>query len=278
MKDTLINILLSIKNWINYNIFKNEYVCIIPNTYELSYKDDFNDTFNIDDKYIRKQVWGDYHDNDLQQWYDPNAVQSLSNGLNLSITENIKEVINYSVNGQLLYNQKPVVIEHGVGLVTSKQAFGYGIFEWNIILPKGSNLWPAIWLSSELTWPPEIDILEGYSDKNGKYGRNVNTNIHCGTNNKTHYSVGANRHGLFIDVNKQLNLVCHWTKDYIKIYYNGYLARIVYNKTNITWFNNINMYVIMNNAIRQKITNHNDFISATISPLIINDFKYYKLK
>jgi hypothetical protein len=38
------------------------------------------------------------------------------------------------------------------------------------------------------------------------------------------------------------------------------------------------MYVIMNNAIRQKITNHNDFISATISPLIINDFKYYKLK
>ena len=31
-------------------------------------------------------------------------------------------------------------------------------------LPYGDNLWPAFWMWSWDSWPPEIDIFEGYTN------------------------------------------------------------------------------------------------------------------
>ena len=194
----------------------------------------------------------------------------INNGLNLSVTQNKLSVTTYDVNSILLDSQPPVIIPHGVGIVVSRESFKYGIFEWNIKLPIGPQLWPAIWLSCRDSWPPEIDILEGYSDSSSKYGRNLNTNIHCGSNPNSHYGIGANRHGLFINDNNTLNLVCHWTKDFIKIYYNGFLCRVLTNPKDLEWFYNKNMLVIMNTALRTEV---NSIVDST--PLIILNFKYY---
>lgn len=277
IKDKIINIYYNVVNWILYNICNIKYGDFkLPEDYKLHYFDNFMEMTNedLDDKYIRRQVWGDYHDKDLQQWYDPKAV-SLNNGLCLHITENTKIVTSYSIDGSLQDNQVPVTIPNGVGLVTSKQDFGYGIYEWNIKLPKGKQLWPAIWLTGSKSWPPEVDILEGYSDNNDKYNRNLNTNIHCGHSSPEHYGVGANRHGLFVDHNSNLNLVCHWTEKYIKIYYNGFLCRVLTNKDDLKWFVDNKMLVIMNNALRVKTGNILSEVAK--EPMIVFGFKYFNI-
>ena len=59
--------------------------------------------------------------------------------------------------------------------------FIYGWAEARIKIPKGQVLWPAWWLlPSDMTWPPEIDILEVIGTKPGAaelhyhYGKDPN--------------------------------------------------------------------------------------------------------
>lgn len=49
------------------------------------------------------------------------------------------------------------------GMISSQPALAqtYGYFEARVKLPAGKGLWPAVWmLPSDLSWPPEIDIME----------------------------------------------------------------------------------------------------------------------
>ena len=276
LKDTTFNISLNVWNFVLYNIFKtkNKDFTILSG-YELSYFDDFTKLSikDINLKYNLTQTWMPYLPSDMNQWYDPAGTTIDKEGLKLSVTQNTLNVTTYEINGILSYKQPIINIPHGIGTVTSKKAFQYGIYEWNIKLPKGPQLWPAIWLTGRDSWPGEIDINESYSDNSGNYGRNLNSNIHCGSNPENHYSIGANRHGLFVDVDKTLNLILHWSTDFIKIYYNGFLCKILTNPKDLAWFNNDpNMLVIMNTGLR---TNNKDIINAT--PLIIYNFKYFSM-
>jgi beta-glucanase (GH16 family) len=257
--DNIITLYYNIKNWCLYKIFKTKslpYKINLPLTLNL----DFTKLQSIDEHFRKGQPWGDYHPGKLLEWYDPNAVNLTSNGLELSITENTKVVDGGT-------------IPYGVGLVTSKKGFGYGVYQWKVILPKGSALWPAVWLAGEITWPPEIDVIEAYSNELGEYKNRLNTNIHLGSSGDNHYQLIARSHGSYIEEGELL-LKLDWNKDYIKIYYNGFLCRVVKNHYDLMWFNQ-DQIVIMNMALNNDYIDKVTYDDIAKTPFIIKYFNFY---
>jgi beta-glucanase (GH16 family) len=58
------------------------------------------------------------------------------------------------------------------GLITTQPSFHqtYGYFEMRARLPAGKGLWPAFWLlPADLSWPPEIDVMESIGDPSKIY-------------------------------------------------------------------------------------------------------------
>jgi beta-glucanase (GH16 family) len=258
--DKLTNILLAIRN-VFYFTFGIKDKIVYPDKCKNISKDlfhDFGKTYGLGFKenYRNGQVWGDYAKDNPIQWYDPQAVTMTYLGLNLEVT-----------NNRLI--DKDVVIDTGVGLVVSKFTTSYGIYNWSVILPQGPLLWPAIWLQGKDKWPPEIDVMEAYSDSNGRYKHKLNTNAYFGIT-PLHSSVRAFSSGWFIDKSKPILLTLDWRKDYIKIYYNNVLVRVIKSKSVLNWFNEHPlMEVVMNNAVR---TGHDN--KKESSPFIVEWFSY----
>lgn len=270
VRDVIVNTFLFFKNFILIKIFKKHTKNIKLKNYILSYTDNFK-TFDNNNWRIGHE-WGVIHPELSYQYYGEESVKIDERGLILEQKYYPRTNITDWYNPNIFYNPK-----WSVGLITSKNSYGYGVFDFNVTLPKGAGLWPAIWFVSDKTYPPEIDLFEGYSDINGLYQKRLNTNCHFNFKPTQKESIARNNFIKNVDTkNEKIRFTLIWEENFIKMYYNGFLVRYITDKKTIKWFKNHKMIIILNNAIRNEYydkVNHQQF-----SEFIIHDLKYYTKK
>lgn len=208
-------------------------------------------------------VWDNlgYHPENLEQWYNRECVR---------ITDNI-----FYIDSRFEPKTFPngIYIKYAVGVAISKRLVNVNEYvECEIFIPKANGQWFAFWLSGSVKWPPEIDIVEGYSRRdNYKDYKKFQPNLHYrkgdGLKKK---SIGAvdrplpkTLKGRFV----KFGLL--WKKDRIEWYYNGYLVKVLTNK---------NILLYMNEPLRLKI---NSGIQAVYNPqdttTIFKNIKIYRI-
>ena len=234
-------------------------------------------------EWLPREIWGQYHPDKAYCYYDKTAIDiNDKDELILKTQYNPKIFKGKSLH----YNSKLTELEIpiGVGLVSCKEKFGYGYFEIEAKLPTGKNLWPAFWMSPNNSWPPEIDVIEGYTkNKNNYFHFNwknpfgfwrVETNFHCGEQ-PNNYNLGSKTHWLgFKSPSKNYNKFgCLWAEDKIEIYYNNRLVRKLTDDKLLDEYRGKTMNVKINTHVDKNI----DTTNPTQSEYKIKYFKYEKL-
>lgn len=129
-------------------------------------------------------------------WYSQDTIKVCENNvLELGIRKNPREVKHWT--GKVYHP------EYEVATMRSIESFRYGTYSADIMMPEGMNLWPSFWLTGDGNWPPEIDIMEGWSGNN-KYFKwmiaqppyispswRTTTNVHYNDSEMKHKSIGT---------------------------------------------------------------------------------------
>jgi hypothetical protein len=282
--DSWVNLKSNISNRLWYKKYNGDSgVLTPPSEYSSVFIDEFKTALNLQE-WRYGMPWGDFHPTSPHQYYDNDGTLSYVSKEGLVLE--LKKIPKIYKKSDLPDWRQPLKMDDeftipvGVGLVTTKQSWKYGWFEATIKLPKGMSYWPALWLSGLETWPPEIDIFEGYSHESPLYNhkntphRNIQPNLHYGVvedgTKKMYGSFNNTIHGA---TDRFVQYVCHWEKDFIKIYYDG---RLVFQCTEpkiLEWFNkpNSHQYLIINHGLHEHHTDNPDE-----SAMIIKSVKIYQ--
>jgi hypothetical protein len=137
---------------------------------------------------------------------------------------------------------------------------------------------PSFCLNGVDTWPPEIDVFNGYSGEDGNYSsglfknafKKIQPNIHYGSR-KDNSTNSWSGYDVFVkDADKRfVQYVCWWERDFIKIYYDGVKVFETYDQKILKYFNQP-MSVIINNGVTD--------LNANESSLIIKNFEVWTKK
>lgn len=233
----------------------------IPTNYSEIFSDDFKSDYH--NKWDSGSELGlpPYHPSNPKEWYDNEQIKQTDRGIELSAIIKPK-----------YFDEIKTTIQNAVGFVRTKDCWKYGIFSFTAQLPIGTYLWPALWLSGRYNWPPEIDILEGYSTSTNDYHKNkeLQSNIHFKNKKGNDDDAGARSHKLPNRTTKELiEYVLWWEEDFIKIYYNGYLVRHITDKTVLNGMFE-SQRIILNTATDKGFNKNN------LTPFIIKEVKVYQ--
>jgi len=191
-----------------------------------------------------------FHEDNPHMWYNDDCARVQSDGL---LCLNAK----YMPKRYIDSHGKECFPEIAVGLVKSRKVFWHGKYEVCCKLPQGKWLWPAFWVYGDKTWPPEIDIFEGYSDGKGSY-RNFQWTRPC-----TKYAVktnawkgvypdqkqfGGQQHKAMKDPGKYNYFTMLWTKNKVDILFNSKLVRTFDDKKLLSQMNEQGVHVLLNNG------------------------------
>lgn len=230
-----------ITNW-RLNI-KNSFAFVfsVPGKHIINIESDVNktliDKFNNIDNWIKGHPRGDKHTNTDQVYLDAN-VHLNTQFLTISGDADDPRPESRSVS---LYNH-----DSSFGCIYSKDYYSYGVYKFTFDLPRGKFRTPIISLLNIDTYPPEIQVMKGYSNRNEDY-TSLDTDFKLGNNSMNIKSVGFKEHR-YIDERKTQSATLHWTNDFIKIYYNGYLVREMTQKSVLKELNfNPKMQIVISN-------------------------------
>lgn len=230
--------------------------------------------------WISRPLWGDYHPKESLTYYNARANHIDKHGdLVLDILK-IPRTFDEGVERQ-----------YGVGWVRSTQQFKYGTFEWEAKLPKGYYVWPALWLTSDQGWPPEIDVVEGWTENKSNYTKylffnNIRPTMHWSEN----ASENTGKHK-FKSIRKPFRCIfnkngwnkykCVWTPEYVDIFYNNIKIKRFDDPEMLKHFNKegYGMHVIMSVSVEYGFKDnycyekYKDFEQ----PMVVRNFKYKPL-
>lgn len=169
-----------------------------------------------------------------------------------------EDVVKRQKSGELwlYYRENPKEIKHYDGrifhptieraMLRTRQHFDYGYFSLEAICPKGLNLSCAFWLSGFDSWPPEIDILEAWSDNCNYLHRFTNHfpwlckswrttyNVHYFDNKHKHQHLGSKNIAKYkqpLDPTENwIKYECEWLPDKIVFIANDVTTKVVKKK------------------------------------------------
>lgn len=244
----------------------NQKKILPPEGYKLKFEDYFNEETLDKSKWRLGQPWGFFHPGNLSQYYDTEGKETYidKEGLVLELKHRGIKIEKSKLSPWLQNADLPesFIIPNSVGLVSTLGAWQYGWFSAEIKLPKGKGLWPAFWLGGKYTWPPEIDIFEAYSKLTEDYQGSllfmkiphmrIQPNLHYGIVEDGSKKMWGSYNIPVSDATERfVQYVCHWEKDFIRIYYDGVMVFEVTDKRVLKWFNReeAEQFIIINNGV-----------------------------
>lgn len=233
------------------------------------------------------RAWGIAHPDHIC-WNSEESVCMLENKLYLGIDK-----MPTIINGK--------EYKYSVGYVSSIDTIKYGYIKTTFTLPKGTNLWPAIWLTDAKTWPPEIDIMEAWSNhycwplfkpksiesiyKKNPFANCIFPSVHLGTSVAEHQMKTYKKLGgtpiCYLNPNNVNTCELEWTENCILIKYNSHTMAYIKDRKILKHFNNSSgMEIHLNNYVTNDFndTDYQDFEKEGFQKnFIIHDLVYQKL-
>lgn len=236
--------------------------------------------------WMNGQPWGVAHPSKKRLWY--------SNENLAKVDENGSLVLGVNNNAKYFDGEVNHIKPYGCGYISTIERFRFGHFEFEYFLPIGIHLWPAIWLSGWDSWPPEIDIVEGWSGEGFFFRNRPNYKKFLGLN-RIHPGVFYGRKGdkalgkgfgnfgtnnltyqWYQKLGKKNKCDLFWYPDSIEVYYNGHIVMDIKDENLLSGLRS-DMYVCLDCAVSGLFTDTDyEHYKKNGTPFIITDFKYTK--
>jgi len=218
--------------------------------YELSFYDDFDGT-----------------ELDTTKWRDTflSGLRVDAGFKNLYLSQDCVKVSDGSV--KLLTKKSETDSVYDIGWIQNDKALSQtgGYFEIRCKLENKKGIFPAFWLLTETTWPPEIDIFEFFG--NNKTLRNLSYSLNWGNGNRPKEENAGKVSNEQVWVKTLWDgwnvFGFEWTDTALRLYINGFLVDENTNPAAMTEFNSHKWYVIINNSVQRGGNGRTGFEPST---------------